>query len=236
MAGHSKWSNIKHRKQAVDNKKSAVFQSFINQIRMIARDNNNPDTNYQLKNIIQKAKKLNCPTSLINKALEKKMTDTNNTWLYEIKFARQISLLIKIKTAAKSGLILSQIRRIVNRFPAELLSTNSILFEFEQCFVCETTKLDDEKILQLLENIDIKSIVTHQNHSEIILSDRNQLRLCKDFLNQNNILINQTFEKYVALQKITVDPATLLQYQTFCAKLTSELKAITFYDNLKYHK
>lgn len=236
MAGHSKWSNIKHRKQAVDNKKSAMFQTLVNQIRLIARDNNNPETNHQLKKIIQKAKKLNCPNSLISKALEKKSDLKTSVLLYEIKFARQISVLIKVQTSAKSGLVISQIRRIVNRFPAELLSTNSILFEFELCFVCQTNKLSDDQILLLLENVDAKKITSENNHTEIILANREQLRLCKNFLFQTDTLISEISETYIAFEKIIIDQEILLKYREFCEKLSSELESITFFDNLKYQK
>ena len=57
MAGHSKWSNIKHRKAGQDAKRAKVFTKIIRELTVAARDGGgNPDDNPALRTVVDKAK------------------------------------------------------------------------------------------------------------------------------------------------------------------------------------
>ena len=45
MSGHNKWSQIKHRKEAVDKKKGATFSKLLRAISAAAKTEPNPDMN-----------------------------------------------------------------------------------------------------------------------------------------------------------------------------------------------
>ena len=68
MAGHSKWSNIKFRKKAQDNKRCKIFNKISKELMHIA--SLNKDNNYQakLKIIINKALQANMSKKNIDKA------------------------------------------------------------------------------------------------------------------------------------------------------------------------
>lgn len=76
MAGHSKWSNIQHRKGAQDAKRGKVFQKLSKEIYQAAKDGGgDPETNAALRLAIDKAKSNNMPNDNIDRAI-KRATDS----------------------------------------------------------------------------------------------------------------------------------------------------------------
>jgi len=72
MAGHSKWSNIKHRKAAQDNKKGKIWSKCSKAIMAAARSGGpDPDTNLSLRYAIDEAKYANMPKDTIKRAVDK---------------------------------------------------------------------------------------------------------------------------------------------------------------------
>ena len=57
MAGHSKWSNIKHRKAGQDAKRGKVFTKIIRELTIAARDGGGlVEDNPSLRTVVDKAK------------------------------------------------------------------------------------------------------------------------------------------------------------------------------------
>lgn len=72
MSGHSKWSNIKHKKARSDEKRGKEFTKLAKEITIAARmGGGDPDSNARLKLTIQKAKALNIPNENITRAIKK---------------------------------------------------------------------------------------------------------------------------------------------------------------------
>ncbi|MCC5889659.1 MAG: YebC/PmpR family DNA-binding transcriptional regulator [Alkalibacterium sp.] len=75
MAGHSKWSNIQHRKGAQDEKRGKIFQKLSKEIYQAAKDGGgDPETNAALRLAVDKAKSNNMPNDNIDRAI-KRATD-----------------------------------------------------------------------------------------------------------------------------------------------------------------
>ena len=65
MAGHSKWSNIKHRKGAQDLKRSKVFTKLIKEITIAAKiGGGDIDSNPRLRKAVNDSKSSNMPCLL----------------------------------------------------------------------------------------------------------------------------------------------------------------------------
>jgi len=72
MAGHNKWSKVKHIKAVQDSKKAAVFTKMANVITMAARNGGgDPETNFELRMAIDRAKSVNMPKDNIERAIKK---------------------------------------------------------------------------------------------------------------------------------------------------------------------
>ncbi|MCP4833958.1 MAG: YebC/PmpR family DNA-binding transcriptional regulator [Phycisphaera sp.] len=72
MAGHSKWANIKHRKAAVDKKRSKIWSNCSRAVIVAARQGGgDPKFNTTLRYAIDDAKAANMPKDTIEKAIKK---------------------------------------------------------------------------------------------------------------------------------------------------------------------
>ena len=72
MSGHSKWNNIKHKKEAGDAKRAQIFTKIGREIAIAVKDGGpDPVSNSRLRDIIAKAKTLNVPNDNINRMITK---------------------------------------------------------------------------------------------------------------------------------------------------------------------
>ena len=72
MAGHSKWSSIKHQKGAKDAKRGALFTKLARAIQVAAKEGGgDPEGNAALANAIQKAKDNSVPNDTIDRAVKR---------------------------------------------------------------------------------------------------------------------------------------------------------------------
>jgi YebC/PmpR family DNA-binding regulatory protein len=72
MAGHSKWSNIKHKKAKEDKKRAKIFNKHLREISVAAREGGgDPEMNPRLDTAIDNAKSDNVPKDNIERAIKK---------------------------------------------------------------------------------------------------------------------------------------------------------------------
>lgn len=72
MSGHSKWSNIKHKKEKTDAQRAKVFTKIGKEISICVRDGGpDPSINSKLKDLIAKAKANNVPNDNIDRVIKK---------------------------------------------------------------------------------------------------------------------------------------------------------------------
>ncbi len=83
MSGHSKWSQIKHKKGISDLKKGKVFSKLSKLITIAAKDGADPSSNSKLQTVIERARAENMPKDNIDRAI-KKSSDKDSAGLKEI--------------------------------------------------------------------------------------------------------------------------------------------------------
>jgi YebC/PmpR family DNA-binding regulatory protein len=72
MSGHSKWAQIKRSKGVLDVKRGAAFSKLGREIMVAARQGGgNPEGNFRLRLIVQKARDINMPLENIERAIKK---------------------------------------------------------------------------------------------------------------------------------------------------------------------
>jgi len=70
MSGHNKWSSIKHRKAAQDNKRQAVFNKLIRELVVAAKDGGGDvKNNAALEAIVDKCKAASMPKDTMERAI-----------------------------------------------------------------------------------------------------------------------------------------------------------------------
>ncbi|SHE48566.1 DNA-binding regulatory protein, YebC/PmpR family [Caldanaerobius fijiensis DSM 17918] len=72
MSGHSKWANIKHKKEKTDAQKGKLFTKLTKEIIMAAKEGGgDPNANSKLRDAIAKAKAANMPSENITRAIKR---------------------------------------------------------------------------------------------------------------------------------------------------------------------
>lgn len=134
MSGHNKWSKIKHKKEASDTKKAKVFSKFAKLIELAAQKGSNPQTNYNLRSVIDEAKTFNMPTTNIERAIKKGSgQDRDNEKLKEIWYEaygpKGVAILIKTITDNKNRTV-ADIKHILSKNSSHLADTGSVRWQF----------------------------------------------------------------------------------------------------------
>ena len=76
MAGHSKWSTIKRKKEKTDAQRAKIFTKVGREIAVAVREGgSDPSVNGKLRDLIAKAKSYNVPNDNIERAVKKAGTD-----------------------------------------------------------------------------------------------------------------------------------------------------------------
>ena len=72
MSGHSKWANIKHKKEASDKKKGKIFSRIAKEIMVcVKQSGKDPGTNPRLRMALIEARAANMPRDNIDRAIKK---------------------------------------------------------------------------------------------------------------------------------------------------------------------
>ena len=158
MSGHSKWATTKHRKAAVDAKRSAQFSKLGRIITVAAKagDDPNPENNPSLAAAIDKAKSYSMPKDRIQAAVDKAFASgadaaSFDEVVYEGYGPAGIALYLEALTDNRNRTA-ADVRAAFTRAGGNLGATGSVAFQFERKgqILVEKTDSDDEDELMLI--------------------------------------------------------------------------------------
>jgi YebC/PmpR family DNA-binding regulatory protein len=167
VSGHSKWANIKNRKGAQDQKRSATFtkmsKNIITAIKL-GGNNTSPEGNSYLKTILEKAREVNMPKENITRLIEKfnQRKDHLQTLYLEGFGPHGVPVMVEVETDNKNR-ILGEIRLIFKTNGGSLGEEGSVGYLFERVGEIEVEKMDENLELELIDKgaleIDDKTII-----------------------------------------------------------------------------
>ena len=107
MSGHSKFANIKHKKEKNDAAKGKIFTIIGKEIAVAVKEGGaNPDNNGKLRDVIAKAKANNMPNDTIERGIKKAAGDANSvnyeTGTYEGYGPSGIAIIVETLTDNKN--------------------------------------------------------------------------------------------------------------------------------------
>ncbi len=158
MAGHSKWANIKHRKERSDKKKGKIFSRVMKEVVSAVRQGGpDPKTNSKLRIAIQKAKDVNLPTDNIERYIKKASSTDQQDYIsmtYELYGYGGVGLIVDIMTDNKNR-ISSDIRIATNKCGGTVATPGAVAYNFERKGVIRIAKSaapEDDLFLLVSEN------------------------------------------------------------------------------------
>jgi YebC/PmpR family DNA-binding regulatory protein len=130
MAGHSKWRQIKHKKETTDQKRGQVFSKLLKAIQAAVGAEPNPDFNPRLRSAVLKAKQENVPQENIERAIKKAKEEPTEELIIEAYGPAGAAFIIEALADNKNR-ALSEIKNTLGDFEARLASPGSVLWLFE---------------------------------------------------------------------------------------------------------
>lgn len=155
MAGHSKWSNIKHKKAKEDKKRNKIFNKHLREISVAAREGGgDPETNPRLDTAINNAKSDNVPKDNIERAIKKgtgELDEGDGRYedaTYEGYGPGGIAYFIEVTTNNYNRTV-GDIRHIFTSLGGNLGTDGSVAYLFEQKGMIRIQKegLDEEEFM-----------------------------------------------------------------------------------------
>ncbi|MBW2969317.1 YebC/PmpR family DNA-binding transcriptional regulator, partial [Candidatus Woesearchaeota archaeon] len=144
MAGHSKWANIKRRKEKVDAKRGKLFsrasKEIINAVKI--GGSADPKTNNRLRLAIQKAKEVNFPSDNIDRLIKKAASADQEAYYemqYELYGYGGVGIILDIMTDNKNR-IASDVRIATNKRGGTVAVPGAVAFNFDRKGVIAITK------------------------------------------------------------------------------------------------
>lgn len=134
MSGHSRWSQIKHKKAIADAKKGKIFGKLARAISVAARGNPDASTNLRLKAEIERARAVNMPGENIERAVAR-MTGKDANTLAEIQLelvGPGNSAIIVQAITDNSNRTISELKQLAGTMGAHPAGQGSLLWMFKK--------------------------------------------------------------------------------------------------------
>lgn len=136
MSGHSKWSKVKHQKEATDAVKGKAFTKCANAIIIAVKEGgtSDPESNFKLRLAIEKAREYNMPKDKIEKAIERASGagegGSMEQVVYEAFGPGGIGIIIEAVTDNKQRTV-SALKNILERSGGVLATTGAVSHMFQ---------------------------------------------------------------------------------------------------------
>lgn len=155
MSGHSKWNNIKRKKEKTDAAKGKIFTKIGKEIKISVKSGGgNPDTNAKLRDLIAKAKANNVPNDNIERTI-KNALGAKDAEIVELTYEGYgpsgVAVIVETATDNRNRTA-GNVRSYFSKFGGNLGTTGCVSFLFEDKGVItindEDGDIDEDKMME----------------------------------------------------------------------------------------
>lgn len=207
MAGHSKWSTIKRKKGALDQKRGKIFSTISKEITVSSRlGGKDIDSNPRLRQAVKKAKSLNMPNSNIEKAIKKGVGELDNVIIEEVSYEGYgpfgVAILIEAITDNKNRTV-ADVRHALSKFGGSLGQAGSVSWNFERTgiILIDKNQISENDIFEFSVKNDCLEFFEDEDCFRLHFNS-NDLYSKLDILENLNISVDSSFLAYVAKDEI----------------------------------
>lgn len=204
MAGHSKWSNIKHKKARQDAIKGKIFTKVIREIVSAAKQGDpDPDKNPRLRAAVEKALSVNMTRDTINRAVDRGTGGGDNENMEEVSYEGYgvggVAVLVETMTDNLNRTV-SEVRHAFTKFDGNLGTSGSVAYLFTKRgeIRFDDVSLEDDVLLAALDAGALD--VENDGESLLVTTEWESFGQVKDALNQAGLVSDSA--------EVTMAPAT----------------------------
>lgn len=187
MAGHSKWSNIKHRKAAQDAKRGKIFTKLIREITVSAREGGGePETNPRLRAAIDKALSNNMKRDTIDTAVKRGAGELDEDNVDELTYEGYgpsgVAVLLECMTDNRNRTV-SDVRYTFNKFGGNLGTDGSVAYLFnKKGIISYPAEVTEEQIMEPALEAGADDLVVDDSGTIDVITSPEQFGAVKDAL------------------------------------------------------
>ncbi|OQY26481.1 MAG: YebC/PmpR family DNA-binding transcriptional regulator [Anaerolineaceae bacterium 4572_5.1] len=175
MSGHSKWSNIKHKKAREDARRGKIFTKLAREIEIAAREGGgDPETNFGLRLAIDNAKSANMPNDNVERAIKRGTGEDKDgvkmeQIFYEGYAPHGVALMVKCITDNRNRTV-SDIRHILSKAGGSMGEGGSVAWQFTNIsfFTIPAKGNDYDAIFELALDAGAEDVLEDEDFIEII--------------------------------------------------------------------
>jgi len=220
MSGHSKWSNIKHQKEASDARRGQIFTKLTQEIIIAVRQGgSDSDGNFRLRLAIQKARESNMPTDNIERAIKKGSGELGGTIVSEMVLEGYgpsgAAILVQAVSDNRNRTI-QEVRNIFTRHGGNLGESGCVawLFESKGLVTVNTDGMDTDELTLKAIDAGAEDVQVQKGQIEIYTAP-DKLEAVRKTLEQEKISVDSS--------ELSMVPKTTIQLEEKAALQTLKL-------------
>ncbi len=175
MAGHSKWANIQHRKNAQDAKRGKLFTRLIREITVASRmGGGDPGANSRLRLVMDKALAANMPRDTIERAIKRGAGSLEGVEYEEIRYEGYgpggVAVMVDAMTDNRNRTV-AEVRHAFGKCGGNLGTSGSVAFQFsEQGVLSYPAGCDEDRIMEVAIEAGADDVVSYPDGSVDVLT------------------------------------------------------------------
>ena len=155
MSGHSKWANIKHKKEKTDAQRAKIFTKIGKEITIAVKaGGGDPNNNSKLRDLILKAKSNNVPNDNIERTIKKALGSTGENYeeiVYEGYGPEGIAVIVETTTDNRNRTA-GNVRSYFSKYHGNMGQTGCVSYLFADKGVIivsnEDGDIDEDKLME----------------------------------------------------------------------------------------
>lgn len=184
MAGHNKWSKVKHIKAVQDKKKNRIYTKCLKEIMVAARTGSDLSMNARLRTAVNDAKSQSVPKDTIERAIKKGAGELEgegqiDELTYEGYGPGKVSILVDCVTDNRNRTF-PELRKIFEKNDGSLAEPGAVSWNFDTkgLILIKKEIIEEEKLMELALESGAEDIQSSEEGYEIICepSDFYQLK------------------------------------------------------------
>ena len=156
MSGHSKWANIKHKKEKTDAQRAKVFTKIGKEITIAVKEGGgDPNSNSKLRDLIQKAKSNNVPNDNIERTIKKALGSSGENYeevVYEGYGPAGVAVIVEATTDNRNRTA-GNVRSYFSKYHGNMGQSGCVSFLFSEKGVIivsnEDGDVDEDKLMEV---------------------------------------------------------------------------------------
>jgi YebC/PmpR family DNA-binding regulatory protein len=222
MSGHSKWSTIKHKKAAADQKRGKMFTRLAKEITIAARQGGSDlSFNNALALAVDKAKGANMPKDNIERAIKRGTGELEGgelvELLYEAYAPHGVGIIVEVVTDNKNRAV-ADLRHTLTKNGGNMAEAGAVVWQFtRKGYIGITEEVDEDELFLVAADAGAEDI----QFGEIteIFTELDDFQSVQNALKQAEIKVEEANMIYDANNSVPLGPGETIQVMKLIEQL-----------------